>query len=133
MAAQWHLSGDYFENCNCSVVCPCLVSKAPPLTSRPTEGVCDVGVIFHIENGRYGDVPLDGLNVALAIHTPGPMGEGNWTVGAYIDERADVKQTEALNLTPQKVLPRKPWPECRCDWRVRNPNRTLTSLAGSLA
>ena len=96
MAAQWHLSGDYFENCNCSVVCPCLVSKAPPLTSRPTEGVCDVGVIFHIENGRYGDVTLDGLNVALAIHTPGPMGEGNWAVGAYIDERADEKQTEAL-------------------------------------
>src|SRR5256884_7381989 len=54
MAAQvqWHLSGDYFENCNCSVVCPCLVSKAPPLTSRPTEGVCDVGVIFHIEDAR---------------------------------------------------------------------------------
>src|SRR6516165_3272301 len=22
---QWHFSGDYFENCNCSVVCPCLV------------------------------------------------------------------------------------------------------------
>src|SRR5262249_27668920 len=52
MATQWHLSGDYFENCNCSVVCPSLVSKAPPLTSRPTEGVCDVGVIFHIENGK---------------------------------------------------------------------------------
>jgi len=96
MAAQWHLSGDYFENCNCSVVCPCLVSKAPPLTSRPTEGVCDVAAIFHIEDGRYGDVTLDGLNVALAIHTPGPMGEGNWAVGAYIDERADEKQTEAL-------------------------------------
>src|SRR5262249_32485027 len=59
-------------------------------------GVCDVGVIFHIENGGYGDVTLDGLNVALAIHTPGPMGEGNWAVGAYIDERADEKQTEAL-------------------------------------
>lgn len=30
MATQpkWQLSGDYFENCNCSVVCPCLVSKA---------------------------------------------------------------------------------------------------------
>src|SRR5262249_60730141 len=96
MAAEWHLSGDYFENCNCSVVCPCRVSKAQPLTSRPTEGVCDVAVIFHIENGRYGDVMLDGLNVALAIHTPGPMGEGNWAVGAYIDERADEKQTEAL-------------------------------------
>jgi len=98
MAAQveWQLSGDYFENCNCSVLCPCLVSPAPPLSSRPTAGHCDVAAVFHIDNGRYGDVRLDGLNVALAIHTPGPMGEGNWAVGAYIDQRADDKQTEAL-------------------------------------
>jgi hypothetical protein len=93
---QWQLSGDYFENCNCSVVCPCLVSKAAPLTSRPTEGVCDVPLIFHIESGSYGALALDGLNVALAIHTPGPMAEGNWSVAAYIDQRADDKQTEAL-------------------------------------
>jgi hypothetical protein len=72
------------------------VSKATPLTSRPTEGVCNVPIIFHIESGSYGDVPLDGLNVALAIHTPGPMAEGNWSVAAYIDQRADDKQTEAL-------------------------------------
>jgi hypothetical protein len=98
MAAQvqWDLTGDYFENCNCSVVCPCLVSKAAPLTSRPTEGVCDLAVIFHIDRGRYGEVALDGLNVALAIHWPGPMVEGNGSVGAYIDQRADDKQTEAL-------------------------------------
>ena len=68
MAAQvrWHLSGDYFENCNCSVVCPCLVSKSAPLASRPTKGVCDLALIFHIDRGRYGEVALDGLNVALA-------------------------------------------------------------------
>jgi hypothetical protein len=98
MAAQvqWQLSGDYFENCNCSVVCPCLISKAAPLTARPTEGVCNVPLIFHIENGKYGNIALDGLNVALAIHTPGPMADGNWSVAAYIDERADDKQTEAL-------------------------------------
>jgi hypothetical protein len=53
--AQWHLSGDYFENCNCSVVCPCFVSKTAPLTSRPTEGVCDVALIFHIDTGSYDD------------------------------------------------------------------------------
>ena len=93
---QWHLSGDYFENCSCSVVCPCLVSKAAPLTSRPTEGVCNVPLIFHIESGSYGAIALDGLNVALAVHTPGPMAEGNWSVAAYIDQRADDKQTEAL-------------------------------------
>jgi len=55
-----------------------------------------VAVVCHIDRGRYGDVALDGLNVALAIHTPGPMGEGNWAVAAYIDQRADEKQTEAL-------------------------------------
>src|SRR3974390_1925513 len=93
---QWQLSGDYFENCSCTIVCPCLVSKAAPLTSRPTEGVCNVPVVFHIESGKYGSVTLDGLNVALAIQTPGPMAEGNWSVAAYIDERADDKQVEAL-------------------------------------
>jgi hypothetical protein len=93
---QWQLSGDYFENCSCSVVCPCLVSKAAPLSSKPTEGVCNVPLVFHIENGRYDGMALDGLNVGLAIQTPGPMAEGNWSVAAYIDERADDKQTEAL-------------------------------------
>jgi hypothetical protein len=90
MAAQWHLSGDYFENCNCSVVCPCLVSKAP----RPTEGVCDVAVIFHIENGRYGDVTLDGLNVARAIHTPGPMGEGTAPTSTNVPTKNKRKRSE---------------------------------------
>jgi len=94
--AKWQLTGDYFENCNCNVVCPCLVSTAAPLTSRPTQGTCDVALLFHIDKGRYDQVSLDGLNVALAAHAPGPMGEGNWTVAAYIDERADDQQTAAL-------------------------------------
>jgi hypothetical protein len=96
MATAWRLSGDYFENCNCSVVCPCLLSTNAQLTSKPTEGVCDVVLAFHIEKGKYGDVSLDGLNVAMVAHTPGPMANGNWTVAAYIDERANDQQTEAL-------------------------------------
>ena len=76
MAAQqkWHLSGDYFENCNCNVVCPCLVSPSAPLTARPSQGVCDVALIFHIDKGNYGQVSLDGLNVAVVGHTPGGHG-----------------------------------------------------------
>jgi len=93
---QWQLSGDYFENCSCSVVCPCLVSPAAPLTARPTEGFCDVPLMFHVETGRYGDVSLDGLNVAVMLHSPGVMAEGNWSVAAYVDERADDAQAEAL-------------------------------------
>jgi hypothetical protein len=93
---KWQLSGDYFENCNCNVVCPCLVSPSAPLTAQPTQGVCDVALVFHINKGNYGEVSLDGLNVAVIAHTPGPMGQGNWTLAAYIDERADDRQTGAL-------------------------------------
>jgi len=41
-------------------------------------------------------VTLDDLNVVVAVHTPGPMGQGNWSLAAYIDERANDQQTEAL-------------------------------------
>src|SRR5215831_5826895 len=84
------------ENCNCDVVCPCFASSAAPLTSRPSRGVCDVALIFHVDKGIYGDVALDGLNVAMIMHTPGPMADGNWTAAAYIDDRADDRQTAAL-------------------------------------
>ena len=96
MANAWRLSGDYFENCNCAVVCPCLVSANAQLTSEPTQGACDVAMAFHIDKGKYGNVALDGLNVAMIAHAPGPMANGNWTVAAYIDDRATDQQTEAL-------------------------------------
>ncbi|MCC6718014.1 MAG: DUF1326 domain-containing protein [Acetobacteraceae bacterium] len=93
---KWTLTGDYFENCNCDVVCPCLVSPAAPLTAKPTRDVCDVALVFHIDRGKYGDLALDGLNVAVIAHTPGAMGAGNWTAAAYIDERATEAQAAAL-------------------------------------
>src|SRR5260370_30966410 len=82
----WHLSGDYFENCNCSIVCPCLVSAVAPLTSRPTEGFCNVPLIFHIESGRYGHIPLDGLNVLVILHAPAIMADGDWSVATCVDQ-----------------------------------------------
>ncbi|TIT85362.1 MAG: DUF1326 domain-containing protein, partial [Mesorhizobium sp.] len=47
MATSWQLSGDYFENCSCDVVCPCLISTNAQLTSKPTQGACDVALVFH--------------------------------------------------------------------------------------
>src|SRR5262249_47283681 len=98
MAAQtkWRLSGDYFENCNCEGVCPCLLSPAAPVTARPRPGGCDPAPVFHVDKGRYGEVALDGLNVAVIAHTPGRMADGNWTLGAYVDERANDDQAAAL-------------------------------------
>ncbi len=94
--AQWEFTGDYFENCNCDVVCPCLFSPNPPMTSSPTEGHCDVGFGFHIDRGTYGGVALDGLNAAIVGRSPGPLAEGNLSVALYLDERANAGQREAL-------------------------------------
>ncbi len=90
---QWKISGDYLEACSCDSVCPCPTSG---LAARPTKGACDAGLVFHIERGTHGTTSLDGLNFAVLLHTPGPMGAGNWTVGLIVDERATAAQREAI-------------------------------------
>ena len=64
--------------------------------SAADEGVCDAGLVFHVERGAHGPTTLDGLNFAVLLHTPGPMIAGNWTVGVIVDERATAAQREAL-------------------------------------
>ncbi len=92
----WHIRGEYFENCNCTIVCPCLFSANAPMTSAPTEGACEVAFGFHVDDGSFGEVELDGLNVALIARTPGVMADGNWQVALYLDDQADEGQREAL-------------------------------------
>ena len=95
-APRWTVNGEYFENCNCDVVCPCEISPQGFLQAMPDQGVCNVVLVFHVDSGRFGEVDLAGLNVALAASAPGPMIEGNWTAAAYVDERASAEQQEAL-------------------------------------
>ncbi len=95
-APAWSIRGDYFENCNCTVACPCIFSTQPPFVSAPTEGACEVAFAFHIDQGTFGEVALNDLNVGMIARTPGPMIEGNWTVALYLDERADSHQQDAL-------------------------------------
>jgi len=92
----WQIRVEYLENCNCDVVCPCLFSAKAPMTSTPTQGACEVGFGFHVDDGSFGDVSLDGLNVALVARTPGPMADGNWQVALYLDDQADDRQRDAL-------------------------------------
>jgi hypothetical protein len=90
---NWQIEGEYFESCNCTVLCPCLLSQAQ---ERPTEGHCDVVVAFHVNKGNYGTVDLSGLNAAIAIHTPGVMMQGKWSLATYVDERGAQAQRSAL-------------------------------------
>lgn len=88
----WHIEGEYFESCNCEILCPCLL-----LGARPTEGHCDVVLAFHITKGNYGGVDLSDLNAVQALTTPGVMTAGNGTLAVYLDNRADAKQQTALD------------------------------------
>jgi hypothetical protein len=90
---QWQISGEYFEACSCDSVCPCPTSG---LAARPTKGACDAGLVFTVQRGQYDKTRLDGLSFAVLLHTPGPMIQGNWTVGLIVDERASKEQRDAL-------------------------------------
>ena len=87
---SWHLNGTYFEACNCDVACPCI------FLSAPTEGECTVLVAWHIDRGQDGDVSLDGLNAAMAVHAPGHMLQTKWRAALYLDERASEPQQQSL-------------------------------------
>jgi hypothetical protein len=90
---SWSLRGDYFENCNCEVLCPCIHNPR----AAPTAGHCDVGLAFHIDTGRFNDTALDGLNFLIVLWTPTVMADGHWKTAVYIDERADARQRDALS------------------------------------
>jgi len=90
-ANNWKLEGDYFEACNCDTVCPCV------FLGDPDQGECDVTIAWHIANGHFDDISLDGLNVAAVFHTPGNMLTGpKWKAALYLDERATNEQADAL-------------------------------------
>lgn len=100
MPEEWYLKGEYFENCNCDVVCHCVVNGVGILRALPNseDGSCRVTHAFEIEDGRYGGVDLSGLNVVSVIVSPPgqPMGLGGWKRGLYVDDRGSGEQQEAL-------------------------------------
>ena len=113
---SWRLKGEYFESCNCEILCPCIVRGT---NTEPTEGHCDVALAFHIEQGDLDGVALDGLNFIAANYTPGPMAAGGWTSSLYLDERADGAQRSALEqiLSGDMGGPAERWRAMTTDFR----------------
>jgi hypothetical protein len=81
----WHAKGEWFDVCRCNVPCPC--SWAQP----PDDDYCDGVLVWHIREGRYGDVSLDGLNIVAFASFRGNVWEGAHSepkMGVVIDARA---------------------------------------------
>lgn len=87
---QWNFEADYFTACNCDWGCPC------NFNARPTEGRCMGWGAWNIRNGRFAEVPLDGLRFALYYKFPGLVEEGQGSACLYIDSSASPQQHQAL-------------------------------------
>ena len=113
---NWRLRGEYFESCNCEVLCPCIVRGT---NIDPTEGHCDVALAFHIVEGDLDGVALDGLNFIAVNFTPGPMAAGGWTSSFYVDESADDAQRAAMEqiLSGDMGGPAERWRAMTTDFR----------------
>ena len=42
---SWEITGEYFENCNCDILCPCITSS---LQGPADNERCQVPLIIHI-------------------------------------------------------------------------------------
>jgi hypothetical protein len=91
---EWHLAGDWFDICNCNIPCPCEFAQAP------TNNACAGMLAWHVREGHYGDIRLDGLNLLALGAFEGNVwaDEGKLRMGLFIDERADERQRQALQM-----------------------------------
>ena len=89
---EWRLVGDWFDICSCDIPCPCEFAQAP------TNNACMGMLAWHVRDGQYGDVRLDGLTVLALGSFEGNLwaGEASARMGMFIDERADARQREAM-------------------------------------
>jgi len=97
-AIDWSIKGPHFVNCNCDYGCPC------QFNALPTYRTCLAVVAWQIEEGHFGDVPLDGLRAVNTYAWPGAVHEGDGSMQSIIDARADQRQRAALTAIPGIVF-----------------------------
>lgn len=88
--ARWEIKGRELVNCTCEYGCNC------QFNGLPDKGHCHAVAGIQIDEGHHGDTRLDGLRIAAIFKWPGPIHEGNGEAIAFVDEKADANQREAL-------------------------------------
>jgi hypothetical protein len=81
--SRWRLAGTVLIACNCDWGCPC------NFNARPTQGHCEGGWSWLIEEGTIEDLDLAGLAVSVYAAWPGAIHEGNGQAVAYLDVSAN--------------------------------------------
>lgn len=86
----WEIQGRELINCNCAYGCPC------QFNDRPSKGFCEAMGAIAVEKGRYGNVRLDGLKLAVVFQWPGAIHEGKGKCQPIVDAKASAEQREAM-------------------------------------
>ena len=89
---SWSIKGSYAETCSCELMCPCNLS----LDNGATYDYCRVTLVFNIREGEVEGTDVSGLKVAAIADTPKVMTDGNWKLGAFVDENASDEQMDKL-------------------------------------
>lgn len=89
---SWKLSGSYAETCSCELMCPCNLS----FDHGATYDYCRVTLAFNIREGDIENANVAGRKVVLIADTPKVMTDGNWKVGAFVDQEATDEQYDRL-------------------------------------
>jgi hypothetical protein len=122
VADSWRLTGKVLISCNCDWGCPC------NFNARPTAGKCEGGWTWHVEEGSYNDVRLDGLSFSVYANWPGAIHEGNGEALILIDERADKIQRAAIETLVGGTVG-GPWGTLGWTWpKVHGPLTTSYDL-----
>jgi hypothetical protein len=89
---SWNISGRYVETCSCELMCPCNLS----FDHGATYDYCRVTLCFDIENGEIEGTDVSGLKFVAIADSPKVMTEGNWKLGAFVDDNASDEQMDKL-------------------------------------
>lgn len=92
-ATTYDIEGRLLEVCTCNVLCPCWVGH------DPDGGTCDSVFGWAVDKGRIEGLDVSGLVLAMSVHIPGNVFDGNWRAVIYVDDRSsDVQQAALLKV-----------------------------------
>lgn len=101
--ASYRIKAESIEACNCQHGCNC------QFVGIPNDGKCEFIIGYSINDGRVGDVSLNGVRAVVAAKYPNAIHEGNGHVVLFVDEKASDEQVNALVSVLSGQLGGMPW------------------------
>jgi hypothetical protein len=80
----YRLRGSILEVCSCQVLRPRWIGE------DPDNGICDSTLAYRVATGSGDGVDVSGLTLAVGVHIPGNILQGNWRVMVFVDDRGHI-------------------------------------------